>query len=368
MTRARAILFTMTLAASTLAAQASVTKSSFGATQDGRAVDLYTLTSGKTTVGLITFGARVQSIKTPDRTGAIADVALGFNTIADYEADKNTYVGSIVGRYGNRLAGGKFTLDGQTYQVPTNNNGNSLHGGTIGFDRAVWDAKQLPEGVEFTHVSPDMDQGFPGTFTAHVKYTLHGSALRIDYTVSTDKNTVFNLTNHSYFNLSGDGSGPILNDILTIPADSYTPVDSGLIPTGIEPIEGTPFDFRKPTAIGQRIDANNDQLKIANGYDHNWVLRGPTGTIKEAAKVYDPATGRVLTVTTTEPGVQFYTGNFLDGTLKGKTGAVYAKHLGFCLETQHYPDSPNHPAFPTTELKPGHSYHSTTIFTFTTQK
>ena len=369
MTKARAILFTMTLAASTLAAQASVTKSSFGTTSDGKAVDLYTLTSGKTTVGLITFGARVQSIKTPDRTGTLADVALGFNTIADYEADKSTYVGSIVGRYGNRLAGGKFSLDGQTYQVPTNNNGNSLHGGTVGFDRAVWEAKLVGnEGVEFTHVSPDMDQGFPGTLTAHVKYTLHGGALRIDYTVSTDKNTVFNLTNHSYFNLGGDGSGPILSEVLTIPADRYNPVDSGLIPTGIESVAGTPFDFRKPTPIGDRIDATNDQLKIAGGYDHNWVLSDKAGTMKEAAKVYDPTTGRVLTVSTTEPGVQFYTGNFLTGTLKGKSGAMYAKHFGLCLETQHFPDSPNHPAFPTTELKPGHPYTSTTIFTFTTQK
>jgi aldose 1-epimerase len=345
-----------------------VTKSSFGTTQDGKAVDLYTLTSGKAEVRLISFGARVQSIKVPDRTGAMGDVALGFNTIAEYEADKSTYVGSIVGRYGNRLAGGKFSLDGKSYQVPLNNGPNSLHGGTVGFDRAVWEARQVADGVEFTHVSPDGDQGFPGTLTAHVTYTLKGDALHIDYAVSADKATVINLTNHSYFNLAGDGSGEVLGDVLTIPADRYTPVDFGLIPTGIEPVAGTPFDFRRPTAIGARIDSANEQLKLANGYDHNWVLNGPAGTLKEAAKVYDPATGRVLTVSTTEPGVQFYTGNFLDGTLKGKSGAAYAKHLGFCLETQHFPDSPNHPAFPTTELKPGRTYKSTTVFAFTVQK
>ena len=369
MNPARAILFSMTLAATTIAAQATVTKSSFGTTSDGKAVDLYTLTSGKTTVGLITFGARVQSIKVPDRTGAIADVALGFNTVAEYEADPNTYVGSIVGRYGNRIAGGKFTLDGHAYQVPTNDGANSLHGGKVGFDRAVWEAKQVgTDAVEFTHVSPDMDQGFPGTLTAHVKYTLTGSALRIDYTISTDKNTVFNLTNHAYFNLAGEGSGTILNHVVTIHADRYTPVDAGLIPTGIETVAGTPFDFRKATPIAERIDAANDQLKLGGGYDHNWVLSDHPGPLKEAAKVYEPATGRVLTVSTTEPGVQFYSGNFLNGTHKGKSGGTYSRRTGFCLETQHFPDSPNHPAFPTTELKPGKPYHSTTVFTFSAQK
>ena len=369
MNRARAILLSMTLAATTLAAQATVTKSSFGTTKDGKAVDLYTLTSGKTTVGLITFGARVQSIKVPDRTGTIADVALGFNTVAEYEADPNTYVGSIVGRYGNRIAAGKFTLDGKAYQVPANNDGNALHGGTVGFDQAVWQAKQVGnDAVEFTHVSPDMDQGFPGTLTAQVKYTLTGSALRIDYTVSTDKNTVFNLTNHSYFNLTGEGSGTILNHVVAIHADRYTPVDARLIPTGIETVAGTPLDFRKPTPIGERIDAPNDQLKIAGGYDHNWVLSDNPGALKEAARVFDPSTGRVLTVSTTEPGVQFYSGNFLNGAHKGKSGGVYAKRTGFCLETQHFPDTPNHPAFPTAELKPGRPYHSITVFTFSTQK
>ena len=368
MTLARAILLTMTIAASTLSAGASVTKASFGTAKDGMPVDIYTLTSGKIEARIMTYGARIVSLSVPDRDGKMADVVLGYDTLADYQKDGNTYFGSIVGRYGNRIAKGKFSLDGHDYQVPLNNNGNSLHGGTIGFDSLVWTGKQVPDGVEMTLVSKDGDQGYPGTLTAHVTYTLKGSALKIDYAMSTDKDTVANLTNHSYFNLSGAGSGDILGDIITIPADSYTPVDAGLIPTGIEPVAGTPFDFRKPTPIGARIDADNQQLKYGGGYDHNWVLNGPAGALKEAAKVEDPKSGRVLTVTTTEPGVQFYTGNSMPGTHPGKGGASYPKRTGLCLETQHFPDSPNHPAFPSTELKPGHPRHSTTIFTFSTEK
>ena len=369
MTWARAILLTMTIStlANTTGLQASVTKAPFGSTQDGTPVEIFTITSGKVEARIMTYGARVVSLKVPDRDGHVGDVVLGYNSVAEYQADPSTYFGSIVGRYGNRLAKGTFTIDGKQYHAPANNNGQSLHGGNLGFDKLVWTGKEIPDGVEMTLVSKDGDMGYPGTMTTPARYTLHGSVLRIDYTLSTDKTTVANITNHSYFNLSGDGSGGILDEIITIPASKYTPVDSVLIPTGIEPVAGTPFDFTKPTVIGSRIDVPNEQLKIAGGYDHNWVLNGTMGVLHEAAKLEDLKTGRVLTVTTTEPGVQFYTGNFLDGTLKGKTGAIYAKHAGLCLETQHFPDSPNHPSFPSTLLKPGQPRHSTTIFTFTTE-
>ena len=317
----------------------------------------------------MTYGARIVSIKTADKSGKVADVVLGYDTFAGYVADSKTYFGAIVGRYGNRIANGEFKLDGKTYHVPKNNNGNSLHGGDVGFDKLVWKAREVAEGVEMTLVSKDGDQGYPGTLTAHVRYTLHHNALRIDYSMSTDKDTVVNLTNHSYFNLGGVGSGTILNDEIMIAADKYTPTDKGLIPTGeLASVEGTPMDFRKATTIGKRINDNFEQLKMAGGYDHNWVLRGANGEIKTAARVHDPASGRVLTVTTTEPGVQFYTGNFLDGSFKGPGGVVYAKNTGLCLETQHYPDSPNHASFPTTELKPGQTRHSMTTFTFSVEK
>ena len=365
---ARAILLTMTLAAATaLPIDATVTKADFGTTKGGAGVEIYTLTSGKMEVRVMTYGARIVSLKAPDRDGTVGDVVLGYNDLAGYEADASTYFGSIVGRYGNRIAKGQFTLDGKQYQVPVNNNGQSLHGGLVGFDKRIWTAKQVPNGVEMTLVSEDGDQGYPGTLTAHVTYTLRGGALRIDYTMATDKDTVANLTNHSYFNLSGEGSGDILGDVVTIKASRYNPTDAVLIPTGIASVEGTPFDFRKATAVGARIDEANDQLKIAGGYDHDWVLDGPMGTLKEAARVVDPKSGRVLTVSTTEPGVQFYSGNFLDGTYKGKSGVAYAKHAGLCLETQHFPDSPNHPQFPSTQLRPGEEYHYTTIYRFSTK-
>src|SRR6185312_2380112 len=285
------------------------------------------------------------------------------------EGQAKTYFGAIVGRYGNRIRGGKFTIDGHTYQVPQNNNGQALHGGPHGFDEKLWTGKEIPGGVEFTLVSPDGDMGFPGTLTAHVRYTLVGAALHISYSATTDKPTVVNLTNHSYFNLSGAGSGTILGEVLTINADKYTPVDKVLIPVGgAQPVAGTPFDFRKPTPIGQRIHDKNEQLQIAGGYDHNWVLNGANGTMKVAAKLYDPKSGRVLTVSTTQPGVQFYSGNFLDSTYKSPAGVPYAKNTGLCLETQHYPDSPNQPAFPSTLLKPGQTMHSETIFAFSVQK
>ncbi len=363
---ARAILLLMT---TTLAAHGAVTKTPYGKLPDGQAVELYTLKSPSVEVGLITYGARIVSIRTPDKTGKVADVALGYSSLEGYLTDNKTYVGSIVGRYGNRIAKGTFSLDGHEYHIPLNNGANTLHGGTVGFDKKVWKAMEIPGGVEFSLVSPDGDQGYPGTLTAHVKYTLKDDALKIEYTATTTKDTVLNLTNHAYFNLGGEGSGTILNEDVTLYADRYTPVDSGLIPTGeLAPVEGTPFDFRKSTAIGKRIGDDNEQLKLGGGYDHNWVLNGKMGELHPAARVFDPATGRVLTVTTTEPGVQFYTGNSIPGTFTGKSGVVYLKNAGFCLETQHFPDSPNHPSFPTTELKPGQTLHSTTVFTFTVEK
>jgi aldose 1-epimerase len=361
------MLLAMTTA---LTAHGAVTKEPFGTTPDGKAVEIYTLKSDAVEARIMTFGARIVSIKTADKTGKVADVVLGYDTFAGYMGDMKTYFGAVVGRYGNRIAKGKFSLDGHQYSLPLNNGANSLHGGTDGFDKLVWTAKEIPEGVELTLVSKDGDQGYPGTLTAHVKYTLHHNALRIDYSATTDKDTVVNLTNHSYFNLSGadSGQGSILGHEIMLNAAHYTPVDSGLIPTGeLAPVRGTPFDFTTATVIGARIDQPNEQLKLGGGYDHNWVLNGPNGVEKTAAKVHDPKTGRTLTVTTTEPGVQFYTGNSIPGTLHGKGGATYVKNSGLCLETQHFPDSPNHPAFPTAELKPGHPIHSTTTFTFTAQ-
>lgn len=352
-----------------IAAHGSVTKAAFGTAPDGKTVDIYTLKGDGIEAQITTYGARVVSIKTADRDGKMADVVLGYSGLDGYLADPNTYFGAIVGRYGNRIAHGSFKVDGKTYQTPKNDHGiNMLHGGTVGFDKLVWDGKEIPGGVEMTLVSKDGDEGFPGTLTAHVRYTVSHAALRIDYSVSADKPTVVNLTNHSYFNLSGNMQGTILDEEMMIPADQYTPVDAGLIPTGVlAPVEGTPMDFRKATVIGSRIHDDNEQLKLAGGYDFNWVLRGKTGEMKTAARVYDPTSGRVLTVTTTEPGVQFYSGNFLDGTKFGKAQEGHVKNGALCLETQHFPDSPNHANFPSTELKPGITKHSTTIFTFSTR-
>jgi aldose 1-epimerase len=361
---AKVILLTMTTA---MAAHGSVTRAAFGNTSDGTPVDIYTLKAEGIEAQVMTYGARVISIKTPDRDGKVSNVVLGYSALDGYLEDKSTYFGAIVGRYGNRIALGKFSIDGHQYQVPVNNNANSLHGGTVGFDKLVWKAREIADGVEMTLVSKDGDQGYPGTLTAHVRYTVHHGALRIDYSTTTDKPTVVNLTNHAYFNLAGEGKGTILDHEMMIPADKFTPVDAGLIPTGeLAPVEGTPFDFRKSTVIGKRIHDDNEQLKIAGGYDHNWVLRGQNGEMKTAARVYDPSSGRVMTVTTTEPGVQFYSGNFLDGTKFGKAQEGHVKNAALCLETQHFPDSPNHPSFPSTELKPGETRHSTTTFTFTT--
>jgi aldose 1-epimerase len=355
------------LLAATASAQTTVVKASYGKLPDGSQADVYTLSDKTLTVRVITFGAHIISVKAPDKSGNVADVVLGYDSLAGYIADDKTYVGSVVGRYGNRIGKGQFMLDGKKVQLDLNNNGNTLHGGKVGFDRKNWTAKQVPDGVEMTQVSKDGDMGFPGTLTAHVKYTLVGDKLRMDYTATTDKPTVVNLTQHSYFNLAGKGD--ILGHTLMIAADRYTPVDAGLIPLGqLAPVQGTPFDFQKPMTVGARIDAANDQLKLGGGYDHNWVFKQPVGLQKPEVVLTDPGSGRVLNVYTQEPGVQFYSGNSIPGTFKGRDGVVYTKHAGLCLETQHYPDSPNRPEWPSTTLLPGHTYSTSTIFEFTTTK
>jgi len=346
-------------------AKAAVSEAQWGKTADGKAVEIFTISDHDLTVRITTFGARVVSIGAPDRNGKMADVVLGYDNVGQYEKDKSTYFGSIVGRYGNRIAKGAFSIDGKTFHIPLNNNGNALHGGPAGFSTRVWTGAEIPDGVEMTLVSPDGDMGFPGALTVHVRYTVVEHSLRVSYSATTTKPTVTNLTNHSYFNLAGDGKGSILDEVLTIPADRYTPVDATQIPTGeLAPVAGTPFDFRKPTAIGARINDTNEQLKIGGGYDHNWVLNDAGDSLHLAAKVYDPSSGRTLTVSTTQPGLQFYSGNFLNGTQHGKYGVTYEKNAALCLETQHFPDSPNHPKFASTLLKPGQTLHSETVFTF----
>jgi aldose 1-epimerase len=366
----RVILLCMTTAAASAAfSQTAVSHSSFGKLPDGSGVELYTLKSDTLQLQLITFGARVVSLTAPDRSGKSADIVLGYDNLEDYVHNKEFFFGVVPGRYANRIAHGKFMLEGKTYQLTLNDGPNTLHGGVQGFGARNWSAKEIPNGVEFTLVSPDGDQGFPGMLTAHVRYILQHSTVRIEYSATTDKATVVNLTNHAYFNLAGEGNPSILGEKLMIDADKYTPVDSTLIPNGqLAPVAGTPFDFTHATTIGDRINDANEQLKFAGGYDHNWVLRGTAGTLHPAAKVYDPASGRVLTVETTEPGVQFYAGNFLDGSVKGSSGRPYVKRSALCLETQHFPDSPNQPSFPSTELKPGSVYHSVTTWTFSVEK
>jgi aldose 1-epimerase len=358
------ILLLLLRCAMTVQAKTEVTKQPFGKTPDGTPVEIYTLKDGVIEARIMTYGGIIVSLKTPDRKGHVDDVVLGYDSLDGYVA-KSPFFGALIGRYGNRIGKGTFPLDGKTYSLPKNDGENTLHGGTRGFDKVVWKANAIDDGVELTHVSPDGDQGFPGTLAATVRYTLEGQDLRIEYSATTDKDTVVNLTNHSYFNLGGQGKGDILGELLTIHASRFTPVDATLIPSGeLKSVEGTPFDFRKPTAIGQRIDNKDEQLANGKGYDHNWVLDNTSGKLAEAVEVYDPGTGRVLKVLTTEPGVQFYTGNFLDGTIQGKQGRTYGRRSALCLETQHFPDSPNHPNFPSTELKPGQNYHSVTVFRF----
>jgi aldose 1-epimerase len=347
-------------------AHAQVTKKQFGQTQEGTPVELYTLKSGKVEVEIMTYGGIVRAIRTPDRDGNMEDIVLGFDALEGYLAcDNKPYFGALIGRYANRIALGTFWLEGKRYLIPKNNGDNSLHGGSKGFDKAVWKASEIKDGLELTHTSHDGDQGFPGTLIATVRYTLLRNELRIDYAAVSDKPTVVNLTNHSYFNLSGQGKGTVLNQQLEIQAGRYTPIDSGLIPTGeLASVESTPFDFRKRTEIGARIHDNNEQLSLAHGYDHNFVLNSSPDKLAPAASAIDPCSGRILEVLTDQPGIQFYSGNFLDGTIRGKAGVAYPKHAAFCIETQHFPDSPNHPNFPTSELRPGQRFHSTTVFRF----
>ncbi len=359
-----AIVISLIMLTATMQAKTSVTKQAFGQTSDGTPVDLYTLADGKVETRITNYGGIIVSLRTPDRNGKLDDVVLGYDSFEGYRTNP-AYFGAIIGRYANRIAHGTFQLDGKTYSVPKNDGDNALHGGIHGFNKAVWTAQQIKDGIELTYVSKDGEQGFPGTLTTTVRYTLDGGALRIDYSATTDKDTVLNLTNHSYFDLAGQGKGEVLGHVVKIEAARFTPVDSTLIPTGeLKPVQGTPFDFRTPHAIGERIDANDPQLKLGLGYDHNFVLDHAAGQLSEAAEVYEPTTGRILKVLTTEPGVQFYTGNHLDGSITGKGGIVYKPRFAFCLETQHFPDSPNHPSFPSTELKPGQKFHSVTVLEF----
>ena len=360
------------LGAATVHAATKVSKADFGKTPDGAAVEIFTLTNEHGLEARIcTYGGAVVSLKTPDKNGQMADIVQGFDSVDGYLNPKEPYFGALIGRYGNRIGHAQFTLDGKVYHLPANDGANTLHGGDKGFDKVVWTPRQLPDGgLELTYISKDGDEGFPGTLKAVVVYHLtSANELKIDYTATTDKDTVVNLTNHSYWNLKGAGNGLILDHILTLHASKFTPVDSGLIPTGeLKPVAGTPFDFTKPTAIGGRIDQNDEQLKLGHGYDHNFVIDRTGSGMTLCARVEESTTGRVMEVETTEPAVQFYTGNFLDGTLKAKGGHVYPFRAALCLETQHYPESPNHPSFPTTELKPGQTYKTTTLYRFSVKK
>jgi len=348
-----------------------VARAPFGHLADGRPVELFTLTNAHgIEVRAMTYGATITSIRTPDRNGRQADIVLGFDSLGGYLAG-SPYFGAVVGRYANRIAGGRFTLDGVSYQLARNNGPNSLHGGIKGFDKVLWSAEPFEKdgamGVRFHYESPDSEEGFPGAVSVGVTYMLTAAdELIVDYDASTTKATPVNLSQHTYWNLHGDGGGDILDHVLTLNASAFTPVDSTLIPTGqIASVAGTPFDFRDANAIGSRINVLNEQLRYGRGYDHNWVIdRERQGTVVNAARLEDPASGRRLDISTTEPGVQFYSGNFLDGTIKGKSGEVYSHRTGLCLETQHFPDSPNHPNFPPTILRPGGHYQSRTVIAF----
>lgn len=341
-----------------------------GKMPSGEQVNLYTLRNSKgVEVSITNYGARVVSLKVADPSGKFDDVVLGFDSLDGYLQD-NPYFGAIVGRYGNRIAKGAFTLDGAKYTLARNNGENSLHGGVKGFDKVVWSARSVSTNdgpaVEPKYLSKDGEEGYPGNLNVTVTYSLTANnELKIDYDATTDKDTVLNVTNHSYFNLAGQGNGDILDHQVMINADKFTPIDAGLIPTGeLRSVEGTPFDFRKATAIGARINDNDPQLKLGQGYDHNFVLNRSGDGLLLAARVTDPKSGRVMEVLTTQPGLQFYTGNFLDGTIHGKGGKTYGRRSAFCMETQHFPDSPNQPRFPSVVLKPGERYRTTTVYRF----
>src|SRR3954454_24849520 len=349
---------------------ATVTVAPFGRMPDGKAVEVYTLTNVRgMEVRAITYGAIIQAIRVPDRAGRPDDITLGYDSLWGY-LTASPYFGAVVGRYANRIARGRFALGGQTYRLAAHNGPHHLHGGLKGFDKVVWEGKSCQRGdtvgVEFQHTSPDGDEGYPGTLHVSVTYTLTPSnQLEVEYRAKTDQATPVNLSQHSYFNLAGEGSGDILGHILEVDADRYTPVDSTLIPTGeLASVRNTPFDFRTPMAIGARINQPDPQLKYGKGYDHNFVLNRSGSGVVHAARVVEPKTGRTLDISTTEPGLQFYSGNFLDGTITGKSGHVYAHRSALVLETQHFPDSPNHPNFPSTILRPGKEYRSRTVFAF----
>jgi aldose 1-epimerase len=349
----------------------SIKKEPFGTTKDGVKVDLYTLTNANGVSADITdYGGIVVRLYAPDRDGKLADVVLGYDKLADY-IKATPYFGALVGRYGNRIAKGRFTLDGVEYKLATNNMGNALHGGLKGFDKVVWNAEPFQTddavGLKLAYLSKDGEEGYPGDLSCTVRYSLtNDNELKIEYEATTDKATPVNLTNHSYFNLAGQGNGDILGHEVMLNADRFLPIDATFIPTGeLRPVKGTPMDFTKPTAIGARINQPDEQLTRGKGYDHCWVLNKRDAEMSLAAKVYEPTTGRVLEVFTTEPAVQFYCGNFLDGSNVGKGGKVYKHRYGFCLETEHYPDSPNQQKFPSTILRPGETYKTTTVYKFT---
>ena len=350
----------------------TVTKERFGTTPDGENVDIYTLTNQRgSEVKITNYGGIITSIKVPDRRGKRDDIVLGFDNLNAY-VKSSPFFGALIGRYANRIAKGHFTLNGHQYTLAVNNGENHLHGGVRGFDKVVWTARPLKAAngaaLRLTYLSKDGEEGYPGNLSVKVIYTLtNDNQLKIEYWATTDKDTVVNLTSHSYFNLAGQGNGDILNHQLLINAQRFTPTDAGSIPTGeLRPVKGTPFDFTSASRIGDRINDDDQQLKFGKGYDHNFVLNGRMGTLRQAAVVYEPTSGRLMEIWTTEPGIQFYTGNFLDGTLTGKNGKVYQQRYGFCLETQHFPDSPNEPSFPTTVLRKGERFHTLTIYKFKT--
>jgi aldose 1-epimerase len=353
--------------------KSGVDQKPFG-TKDGRPVTLYTLTNSRgMEVRAMNYGGIILSIRVPDRKGEFADVVLGHDSLEGYTPNP-PYLGAIVGRYANRIANGTFALDGKTYTLPKNDGPNTLHGGmTRTFDKVVWDGEPLKgkTGVSFTYLAKDGEEGFPGNLKATVTYTLTDTnELILDYEATTDKASPINVSQHSYFNLAGQGTSDILNHEVMINADRFTPVDKNLIPTGeLRPVKGTPLDFTTQTRVGARIDDSYEQIVLGHGYDHNWVINRKSGEkgLVLAARVYEPTSGRVLEVSTTQPGVQFYTGNFLDGTVTGKENRVYKRRFGLCLETQHFPDSPNHPDFPSTILKPGETFHQKTMFKFSTK-
>ncbi|HKJ62442.1 MAG TPA: aldose epimerase family protein [Hyphomicrobiales bacterium] len=366
--------FVVVLASQAPAAEVSST--SFGDAPNGAAVDLFTLKNKSgVTVKITEFGGTVTSIITPDREGKMGDIVLGHDDLKPYIGrSQNPYFGGTIGRYANRIAKGKFSIDGTEYTLATNNGENHLHGGNEGFDQRVWDGASFTNshgaGVTFTRTSADGEEGYPGNVELTVRFTLtDADELKVEYFATTDKPTPINMTNHSYFNLSGDASRDVLGHVLTIPASFITPTDAGGIPTGeLMGVNGTPFDFTTPREIGERIETKHPQIEIGLGYDHNWVLNNQSNVLKPAAVLTDPASGRSVEIATTEPAIQFYTGNYLDGSITGKGGAVYKHRYALCLEPQHYPDSPNHPDFPSTLLEPGETYQTTTVYKFTTVK